>query len=374
MGIILALLRPHTRILKINGSANRTTVITHVCTCKNHPINYRRKVSTLLPRWSPCAANTNKFDPDDLPGRMRSRTHLPTLEDAPPKLYANNITQNQSVFLQRKTINPSRASEIVKTISFDENSYHETRRVSKQNQCFCDVNMSERKILLFIFFVIIYCFYNVQMWFLKRNEQKAVVSDTTPEIYETKLPEIITKSIRQEVNKVIPIKDATCGVVDIFTKKLPVKKIHPEMNAGNNALTVIGITVFLIILVLNAALDVLKVKEEERARRKLNPDGERRQSLAEFANKKSLRRESSKFGLQLFQIAESLVSFEDNKNNRRQSRPVTRGESTNSYLSEKQAQGESSPPSVGEVGEPKLVKRQSVAKLFGMFMSKSILK
>lgn len=195
------------------------------------------------------------------------------------------------------------------------------------------------------------------MWFLKRNEQMTAVPDT-------KIPEIIEKNIAV-VNKVISDKSSTCGAVDILTKKLPVKKNRPDMNADNNAVTVIGITVFLIILVLNAVLDVLKVKEEERARRKLNPDGERRQSLAEFANKKSLRRESSKFGLQLFQIAESFVSTEENKNNRRQSRPVTRGESTNSYLSEKKAQGESAPASVGEVGEPKLVKRQSVAKLFG---------
>lgn len=209
------------------------------------------------------------------------------------------------------------------------------------------------------------------MWFLKRSEQTAVTSHET----ERKIPKVIIKDIQREVNKVIPsqnnyvkIQDNTCGAIDVLTKKIPVKNKRPTMNTDNNAVTVIGITVFLIILVLNAVLDVIKVKEEERARRKLNPDGERRQSLAEFANKKYLRRESSKFSLQLFQIAESLVSSEENKNNRRETRPVTRGESINSYLSERKVQNESAPASVGDVGEPKLVKRQSVAKLFGMFV------
>lgn len=209
------------------------------------------------------------------------------------------------------------------------------------------------------------------MWFMARNVETAVVPDEKikPDI----LPEAITKyrvvkSIRK-VNKVIPLSLETCSVLDTFTEKPPIEKDKPErMSADNNTITVIGITVFLIILVINAILDVLKVKEEERARLRLNPDGERRQSLAEFANKKMLRRESSKFGLQLFQIAESFVGGGEDKS-KKQTRPYTRGDSTNSYLSERKNKLESAPASLGEAsGEPKLVKRQSVAKLIGMFI------
>ncbi|KOB73680.1 Outer membrane efflux protein [Operophtera brumata] len=229
--------------------------------------------------------------------------------------------------------------------------------------------MNERKILLFIFFAIIYCCYSVQMWFMTRNVETTVVPNEKikPDI----LPEAIAKyrvakSIRK-VKKVIPLSLETCSVLDTFTEKLPIEKDKPErMSADNNTITVIGITVFLIILVMNAVLDVLKVKEEERARLRLNPDGERRQSLAEFANKKMLRRESSKFGLQLFQIAESFVGGGEDKS-KKQTRPYTRGDSTNSYLSERKSQLESAPASLmGEAsGEQKLVKRQSLAKLVG---------
>lgn len=245
--------------------------------------------------------------------------------------------------------------------------------------------MNERKILLFILSVIIYSIYSVQMWFMKENTETNVVTEKiadiaiTPEENET-IPEKPTEALKAEVKaKVIPlfIKDA-CSVLEVFTVK-PVmmkrKRKHVGLTADNNTVAVIGITVFLLVLLLNAILDVLKVKEEERARRKLNPDGERRQSLAEFANKKTLRRESSKFGLQLFQIAESFVNpEEENKDVCRQTRPYLsankRGDSTNSYLSEqhrKQSQG-SAPASIAETpaGDPRFVKRQSVAKLIGM--------
>ncbi|KAH9635995.1 hypothetical protein HF086_005847 [Spodoptera exigua] len=240
--------------------------------------------------------------------------------------------------------------------------------------------MNERKILLFILSAIVYSIYSVQMWFLKRNVEANVVQQNiseatiTPEENQSS-QEIEPQALKAIVKpKVIPlfIKDA-CSILEVFTEKPTLterKHKHRILIEDNNTLTVIGITVFLLILLLNAILDVLKVKEEERARRKLNPDGERRQSLAEFANKKPLRRESSKFGLQLFQIAETLTnSEEEKKDSNRQSRPYKRGDSTNSYLSEqhKKSQEGSAPASIAETpaGDARLVKRQSVAKLFG---------
>lgn len=218
--------------------------------------------------------------------------------------------------------------------------------------------------------------YSVHMWFMKQNiDVNNVMEEKKNErqiAIETD-PNNETQAIKQEVkSKVIPlfIKDA-CSVLEVFTEKPSVKckRKQDEFSTDNNTVTVIGITVFLLILLIHAILEVIKAKEDERARRKLNPDGERRQSLAEFANKKTLRRESSRFSLQLFQIAESFVNPEDEKKPRRQVRPYTRGESINSYLSEphrKHNEG-SAPASISETssGEPRLVKRQSVAKLFG---------
>lgn len=215
---------------------------------------------------------------------------------------------------------------------------------------------------------------------MKRNVEANVVQKNTSEDGITaeenqSNPEIEPQALKAIIKpKVIPlfIKDA-CSILEVFTEKPTLterKHKHRLRIEDNNTLTVIGITVFLLILLLNAILDVLKVKEEERARRKLNPDGERRQSLAEFANKKPLRRESSKFGLQLFQIAETFTnSEEEKKDNNRQSRPYRRGDSTNSYLSEpqKKSQEGSAPASIAETpaGDARLVKRQSVARLFG---------
>ncbi|CAH0751307.1 unnamed protein product [Diatraea saccharalis] len=241
--------------------------------------------------------------------------------------------------------------------------------------------MNERKIQLFIVSVIAYCMYSVHMWFMKENG--GTNTETIPESIETPkdihldviLKNITTDAERNVKPKIIPlfIKDA-CSILQIFTEK-PTgtknsEKKKEDMDANSNTITMIGITVFLVILTLNAVLDVLKVREEEKIRRKLNPDGERRQSLAEFANKKSLRRESSKFGLQLFQIAESVVSNDEDRKTRRQTRPYTRGDSTNSYLSDRKTNPKgdgSAPASISDstMGESKLVKRQSVAKLFG---------
>lgn len=226
------------------------------------------------------------------------------------------------------------------------------------------------------------------MWFMKQNVEQNVANVLPEKIADTAImpeeiqrtPDNLPEALKDDVKpKVIPlfIKDA-CSILEVFTVKPFIKKSkhkHHGLSTDNNAVTVIGITVFLLILLLNAILDVLKVKEEERARFRLNPDGERRQSLAEFANKKTLRRESSKFGLQLFQIAESVANpEEENKNNCRQTRPYLsankRGDSTNSYLSEphRKSQEGSAPASIAETpaGDPRLVKRQSVAKLFGM--------
>ncbi|RVE51695.1 hypothetical protein evm_003667 [Chilo suppressalis] len=221
--------------------------------------------------------------------------------------------------------------------------------------------------------------YSVHMWFMKDNI--GTETGTTPDTSEPPdrvQVEVILKNTTEDTikyakPKIIPlfIKDA-CSILQIFTDK-PIREKHidkkkEDMDANSNVIAMIGITVFLLILTLNAVLDVLKVREEEKIRRKLNPDGERRQSLAEFANKKTLRRESSKFSLQLFQIAESFVSNDEEKKNRRQTRPYTRGDSTNSYLSDRKPKGEgSAPASISEttIGEQKLAKRQSVAKLFG---------
>ncbi|XP_026735005.1 uncharacterized protein LOC113498939 isoform X1 [Trichoplusia ni] len=237
--------------------------------------------------------------------------------------------------------------------------------------------MSERKILLFILSVIVYSIYSVQMWFMKQNVNADIATEKIPEpAVKVEPNEIFFEKplhVKQVRAKPIPlfIKNK-CSVLEVFTQQPSLNRRHRReaLSADNNTITVIGITVFLLILLLNAILDVLKVKEEERARRKLNPDGERRQSLAEFANKKTLRRESSKFGLQLFQIAESFVNNdEEEKKNNRQSRPYKRGDSTNSYLSEphRKSQEGSAPASIAETpaGDPRLVKRQSVAKLFG---------
>ncbi|XP_059050616.1 uncharacterized protein LOC131845557 [Achroia grisella] len=238
--------------------------------------------------------------------------------------------------------------------------------------------MNELKILLFILSVIIYCLYSVHMWFMKdtieENNTEVSEAATSVDILEATQENILndgTEIKKQAKTKVIPLflKNG-CSVLEVFTQKpiITDSKKEPKIMEGDtNAIAVIGITVFLVILALNALLDVLKVREEEKARRKLNPDGERRQSLSEFANKKSLRRESSKFGLQLFQIAESFISPNEEKKTNRQTRPYTRGESTTSYFSEKRTQHETSAPaSISETscGESKLVKRQSAAKLF----------
>lgn len=178
--------------------------------------------------------------------------------------------------------------------------------------------------------------------------------------------------------KVIPlfIKDA-CSVLEVFTKKPQTVKVKEsrfkDMDLENNGIKVLGITVFLVILVLNALFDVLKVKEEERARRKLHPDGERRQSLAEFANKKMLRRESSKFSLQLFQIAESVVTPDEEKKSPTATRPYSRADSVNSYLGERNQTKSSAPASIGDTPiEHTLVKRESVTKLIGMYKTDHI--
>ncbi|XP_052741397.1 uncharacterized protein LOC112050599 isoform X2 [Bicyclus anynana] len=228
--------------------------------------------------------------------------------------------------------------------------------------------MNERKILLFILCVIFYCFYNVHLWFTTHvNEEKPLESDVNTD----RKAGVRANNSQQNVvkPKMIPLflKNA-CSALEVFTQKPQLVKIKrskfKDMDLGNNTITVLGITVFLFILLLSALFDVLKVKEEERARRKLNPDGERRQSLAEFANKKMLRRESSKFSLQLFQIAESVATDNEEKKSPRESRPYTRAESTNSYLVEKTQTKNSAPASIGVTpAEHKLVKRESVAKL-----------
>lgn len=217
------------------------------------------------------------------------------------------------------------------------------------------------------------------MWFVKEKVEEKIENIPT-QLKIQPVPEETNNETKQgdrEVrNKVIPlfVKNA-CSVLEIFTEKPSVKwkeTKSEEMDPETNTLTVIGITVFLVVLALNALLDVLKVKEEERARRKLNPDGVRRKSLAEFANKKTLRRGSSKFSLQLFQIEESVTNSDEGKKSQRPTKPYTRGDSTNSYLSERKTQTDgSAPASIADpvCPEPKLVKRQSVAKLFGMFTS-----
>ncbi|CAK1556422.1 unnamed protein product [Leptosia nina] len=196
------------------------------------------------------------------------------------------------------------------------------------------------------------------MWFTatKRVEETKIVAvDNHPEIKRS-----LTVKIAKR--KPIPLffKDA-CSVLDIFTetpliyKPKMTRKIQME---DDNSISMIGITVFLVILVLNAAIDVLKEKEERK--KKLNTEG-RRQSLAEFANKKPLRRESSKFSFQLFQIPETTNTEETET----RKKLYLRGDSINSYFSDKKPQTETAPASIGDTNEPKLVKRQSIAKLIG---------
>lgn len=211
------------------------------------------------------------------------------------------------------------------------------------------------------------------MWFIKEStveklrEPPAIAPSEVIE-FQKNNDTIETKQKIKQKNIPLYFRNA-CSILEIFTKKpsIKCKKITKDEESNGNAITVIGITMFLVILAVNAILDVIKVKEQERVMRKLNPNGQRRQSLSEFANKKTLRRESSKFGLQLFQIAESPKKSDEEKNEKRQSRIYTRGDSTNSYLSDKKTQQKegTTPGSVGDTSEPKLVKRQSVAKLFG---------
>ncbi|CAH2230048.1 jg20257 [Pararge aegeria aegeria] len=167
--------------------------------------------------------------------------------------------------------------------------------------------------------------------------------------------------------KVIPlfIKDA-CSALEVFTQKPQIVKIkrskYKDMDLDNKTVMVVGITMFLFTLLLMALLDVLKVKEEELAERLLHPDGERRQSLSEFANKKMLRRESSKFSLHLCQISESVATSNGEKN-----RPYTRAESINSYLGEKSQTKNSAPASIGVTPvEHVFVKRESVSRLIAV--------
>lgn len=212
------------------------------------------------------------------------------------------------------------------------------------------------------------------MWFIKestveeRKQPQTIIRSEVIDFQKNNDTIEIKQKIKQ---KSIPLYYTNaCSILEIFTKKPSIKckqTTKEEEESNGNAVTVIGITIFLVILAVNAILDVIKVKEEERVMRKLNPNGQRRQSLAEFANKKTLRRESSKFGLQLFQIAESPKKSDDEKKEKRQGRIYTRGDSTNSYLSDKKTQQKegSTPGSVADTSEPKLVKRQSVAKLFG---------
>ncbi|XP_068633604.1 uncharacterized protein [Battus philenor] len=232
--------------------------------------------------------------------------------------------------------------------------------------------MSERKILFFILSLLFYCIYCVNMWFLTHDGNEAMLDGDEKSVkFDRETVKNKSEAVLKKKSIPLFLKDA-CSALEVFTEKPIVKRKEiksEKMETENNTVTAIGITTFLIILILNAVLDVLKVKEEERAKRKLNPDGGRRHSLAEFANKKTLRRESSKFSLQLFQITETEnTEPKEEKISRRIERPYMRGESINSYLSDKKSPGEgSAPASLVETPTPeaKLVKRQSVAKLIG---------
>lgn len=209
----------------------------------------------------------------------------------------------------------------------------------------------------------------MQMWLMKNDVRSIEKPDEIINAASIDLRKNVTQ-LKREKKKGVPLHfQNACSILQIFTEKPEIEyKNKKDKTYDENSIAVIGLIAFLAILLLNAIVDVIKVKEEERKKQKLNKDGERRQSLAEFANKKTLRRESSKFSLQLFQIAESLVGNGEEKKTRRQNRPYTRGESTNSYLSEKKTHTDvSASASIGETSlvEPRLVKRKSVAKLFG---------
>ncbi|XP_039753726.1 uncharacterized protein LOC120629049 isoform X2 [Pararge aegeria] len=227
--------------------------------------------------------------------------------------------------------------------------------------------MNERKILCFVLSVIFYFFYCVHMRLMTTDVNKEKTQNLN-EIVERKQE---LKPNNSQPNaakpKVIPlfIKDA-CSALEVFTQKPQIVKIkrskYKDMDLDNKTVMVVGITMFLFTLLLMALLDVLKVKEEELAERLLHPDGERRQSLSEFANKKMLRRESSKFSLHLCQISESVATSNGEKN-----RPYTRAESINSYLGEKSQTKNSAPASIGVTPvEHVFVKRESVSRLIGL--------
>lgn len=234
--------------------------------------------------------------------------------------------------------------------------------------------MPERKIIILITLLLLYTLYSAHTWLQQPAEQKPEVqeSNVLQETVIYKSENVVineTQVQKKKIKKKFPTYlRNTCSILDIFLKRLPIDCKNMDTKSDSPSITVIGITIFLVALALNAILDVIKVKEEERARLKDNPEGYRRHSLAEFANKKSVRRESSKFSLHLFQIAEATPEVEEEDKPRRQ-RPYTRGESTNSYLSEKTVQGDGNAPYCTGNETPteaKPSKTPSASKLIGM--------
>ncbi|GBP30865.1 hypothetical protein EVAR_91606_1 [Eumeta japonica] len=144
--------------------------------------------------------------------------------------------------------------------------------------------MDGRKIIPVLLLILAYGLYNVRMWFVAEEEEDATTTEAK-EVerdvvkLDAKVLEIVANDTQdQRVQKVkkrtfVRIKDA-CSVLDVFTKKPPRRckeDMRKELRTDSSAVTMIGITVFLLVLIVNAVLDVLKVKEEERARLKQNP-------------------------------------------------------------------------------------------------------
>lgn len=189
------------------------------------------------------------------------------------------------------------------------------------------------------------------------NEIDVEHNETQPKVKKVEKPKIL-----------LYYKNA-CSILDIFTKKpiLPCKTQYPERS--DNTLAVVGISIFLVVLALNGVYDTLKENEKDKLKLKQDASGERRPSLAEFANKNTMRRESSKIGLQLSQILETpdkTNQSEDHKDHR--TRTESRSDSPNMFRGEQKGDVANSPKKHPDVspGESILVKRLSASKILGM--------
>lgn len=138
-------------------------------------------------------------------------------------------------------------------------------------------------LILSILFLLVYGAY---LWTTSANSEKtqnSVIIQGTPS----------QSSLKMNIENVV---ERDCNIPERTEKNC-----EKSVDSSLNMISVIGISVFLILLALHALFDVVRQIEENQARQRENLDGNRRKSLAEFANEKPLRRDSRKSALCLFQ-------------------------------------------------------------------------